>query len=107
MSSHNNKNKFNFAPIDNIHKWNGAIPSFIKIEVTDNRITKKDSIIEHIIILRRNTTEDKAWILKYLIIAFEDASLLSWNSQINPTNANKFNSIINQMLITELLNKDK
>jgi hypothetical protein len=57
-----------------------------------------------IININRNITEEKAWILKYLIIAFEEDSFISWNSQIRPTNLNKFNSIMNQIESKEYLN---
>ena len=89
------------APIDTIHKWNGAIATLIKIDkiVIVNMGPTLDKLV--IINVNKNITEEKAWILKYLIIAFEEDSFISWNSQINPTNLNKFNSIMNQIVSKE------
>lgn len=87
--------------MDIIHKWKGAIANLTKIEIIAIIDSTLDIDTREIIIIRRNITDEKAWTLKYLTIALDDDSFISWNSQIKPINLNRFNSIINQILNKE------
>lgn len=75
--------------------------SFTKIEIIV--IANMPFVLVSLIIIaaKRNRTDENAWILKYLIMALDEDSFISWNSQINPTNLNKFSSIINQTVNNE------